>query len=255
MQNHIGIAVLVHVQVPDKSSGSKQSSVNKTNAKYPLKRKILEIRLSTSHFDLEEFAMYRRYQTKVHKDKTVRESSYKRFLVDTPLVVAPPPPPQKKKSGDNTVPPCGFGSFHQQDRIDGKLVAVGVVDILPKCLSSKYLFWDPDHSFLSLGKYTALKEIDWVKKTQQHRPRKKGHSSVILLQIFAFVFGCTRYEWEAHIAQCPVERVYMALKSNFLHGHGFTLKRRSGDSVRLNGLKLKENAGNGPLSKLQCSVQ
>jgi arginyl-tRNA---protein transferase len=128
MQNHIGIAVLVHVQVPDKSSGSKQSSVNKTNAKYPLKRKILEIRLSTSHFDLEEFAMYRRYQTKVHKDKTVRESSYKRFLVDTPIVFVPP------KSGDNTVPPCGFGSFHQQDRIDGKLVVVGVVGILPKGL-------------------------------------------------------------------------------------------------------------------------
>lgn len=30
----------------------------------------------------------------------------------------------------------------------------------------------------------------------------------------------------------------LALKSNFLHG--FTLKRKSGDSVWLNGLKLKE---------------
>ncbi len=28
-------------------------------------------------------------------------------------------------------------------RNTGRLVAVGVVDILPKCLSSKYLFWDP----------------------------------------------------------------------------------------------------------------
>ena len=25
----------------------------------------------------------------------------------------------------------------------GVLVAVGVVDVLPRCLSSKYLFWDP----------------------------------------------------------------------------------------------------------------
>jgi arginyl-tRNA--protein-N-Asp/Glu arginylyltransferase len=25
----------------------------------------------------------------------------------------------------------------------GRLVAVGVVDVLPRCLSSKYLFWDP----------------------------------------------------------------------------------------------------------------
>jgi hypothetical protein len=30
----------------------------------------------------------------------------------------------------------GYGSFHQHYRIDGKLVAVGVVDILPHCLVS-----------------------------------------------------------------------------------------------------------------------
>ena len=29
-----------------------------------------------------------------------------------------------------------YGSYHQLYRIDGKLVAVGVVDILPKCLVS-----------------------------------------------------------------------------------------------------------------------
>jgi arginine-tRNA-protein transferase len=29
-----------------------------------------------------------------------------------------------------------YGSFHQHYRIDGKLVAVGVVDILPHCLVS-----------------------------------------------------------------------------------------------------------------------
>jgi len=37
-----------------------------------------------------------------------------------------------------------------------------VVDILPKCLSSKYFFWDPDFALLSLGKYGALEEIEWV---------------------------------------------------------------------------------------------
>jgi arginine-tRNA-protein transferase len=134
MQNHT--SVVVPAQASDKASRSKQSAVNKISAKHPQKRKSLEIRMSTSHFDQEEFVLYRKYQTKVHKEKTVTESSYRRFLVDTPIVFVPP------KSGDNTVPPCGFGSFHQQYRIDGKLVAVGVVDILPKCLSSKYLFWD-----------------------------------------------------------------------------------------------------------------
>ncbi|XP_021303425.1 arginyl-tRNA--protein transferase 2 isoform X2 [Sorghum bicolor] len=194
MQNHTSF--VVPVQTSDKSSGSKQSSVNKTNTKYPLKRKILEIRLSTSHFDPEEFALYRRYQTKVHKEKTVTESSYKRFLVDTPIVFVPP------KSGDNSVPPCGFGSFHQQYRIDGKLVAVGVVDILPKCLSSKYLFWDPDLSFLSLGKYTALKEIDWVKTTHEHCP------SLQYYYLGYYIHSCNKMRYKAAYRPsellCPV---------------------------------------------------
>ena len=40
---------------------------------------------------------------------------------------------------------------------------VGVVDILPHSLSAKYLFYDPDYAFLSLGTYTALREIDFVR--------------------------------------------------------------------------------------------
>ena len=46
-----------------------------------------------------------------------------------------------------------YGSYHQLYRLDGRLVAVGVVDILPSGLSSVYLFYDPDEKLLSLGKY------------------------------------------------------------------------------------------------------
>lgn len=49
-------------------------------------------------------------------------------------------------------------------------MAVGVVDILPHCLSSKYLFWDPDLAPLSLGKFSALKEIEWVQNVQRACP-------------------------------------------------------------------------------------
>ncbi|KAK6929463.1 N-end aminoacyl transferase, N-terminal [Dillenia turbinata] len=129
------------------------------------KRQRLEIRLKRSSFDPQEFALYGRYQMKVHNDppERVTESSYRRFLVDTPLVFVQP-------TSDGTVPPSGFGSFHQQYLIDGQLVAVGVIDILPKCLSSKYLFWDPDLAFLSLGKFTALQEINWVIENEVHCP-------------------------------------------------------------------------------------
>ncbi|KAL6841465.1 hypothetical protein ACP4OV_028608 [Aristida adscensionis] len=182
-------------QASDKSRSSKQSSV-KNNGRNLQKTRKLEIRMRTSHFDPEEFALYQRYQTKVHKEKTVTESSYRSFLVDTPIVFVPP------KSGDNTVPPCGFGSFHQQYRIDGKLVAVGVVDILPKCLSSKYLFWDPDLAFLSLGKYTALKEIDWVKTTQEHCP------SLQYYYLGYYIHSCNKMRYKAAYRPsellCPV---------------------------------------------------
>ena len=51
----------------------------------------------------------------------------------------------------------GYGSFHQQYLLDGKIICVGVLDILPSLVSSKYLYYDPDYEFLNLGKYSALR--------------------------------------------------------------------------------------------------
>ena len=43
--------------------------------------------------------------------------------------------------------------------MDGKLIAVGVLDILPHCISSVYFYYDTDYSCLSLGKYSALRFV------------------------------------------------------------------------------------------------
>lgn len=56
----------------------------------------------------------------------------------------------------------GFGSFHQCYYLDEKLIAVSVIDILPECVSAVYFFYDPDYSVLSLGKYSAQREIALV---------------------------------------------------------------------------------------------
>ena len=56
----------------------------------------------------------------------------------------------------------GCGSFHQQYWLDGKLIGVGVIDILPRCLSSVYFFYDPDYHFLSLGTYASLRYLKCV---------------------------------------------------------------------------------------------
>ncbi|XP_065630460.1 arginyl-tRNA--protein transferase 1 isoform X3 [Quercus suber] len=165
---------------------SKKCCLKRSSEQSPPKKRTLEIRLNRSSFDEEEFALYKKYQIKVHDDTPdhVTESSYRRFLVDTPLVFVPP-------TSDGTVPPCGFGSFHQQYLIDGRLVAVGVIDILPKCLSSKYLFWDPDFAFLSLGKYSALQEIGWVRENQIHCPSLKYY------YLGYYIHSCSKMRYKA----------------------------------------------------------
>lgn len=177
-----------NVPVPNKSRMKHDTGGNRLlgSEHCQVKRRKLEIRLNRSSFDPEEFALYRKYQLKVHNDKphNVTENSYRRFLVDTPLLEVSP-------TGDNTVPPCGFGSFHQQYLIDGQLVAVGVIDILPNCLSSKYLFWDPDFAFLSLGKYSAIQEIGWVKENQVYCP------SLQYYYLGYYIHSCNKMRYKA----------------------------------------------------------
>lgn len=67
------------------------------------------------------------------------------------------------KKADDT-PTEGYGSFHYQYYLDGILIAVGVIDILPECVSSVYFYYDPAYSFLSLGTYASLREIALVRQ-------------------------------------------------------------------------------------------
>ncbi|GKV28311.1 hypothetical protein SLEP1_g37381 [Rubroshorea leprosula] len=177
------------VTLPEESatgSGSKSSlSISKCFIN-PQGTKKLEIRLKRSSFDREEYELYERYQIKVHNDSPdhVTESLYMGFLVETPLIFVQP-------SNDGLVPPCGFGSFHQQYLIDGQLVAFGVIDILPRCLSSKYLIWDPDYAFLSLGKYSAIQEIGWVKENQVSCP------SLQYYYLGYYIYSCSKMRYKA----------------------------------------------------------
>ncbi|CAN7069478.1 hypothetical protein IGI04_041915 [Brassica rapa subsp. trilocularis] len=159
------------------------------HAKKDSRKLKLEMRLKRSSFDPEEHELYKRYQLKVHNDNPshVVESSYRRFLVDSPLIYVQP----LGENDEKVVPPCGFGSFHQQYRVDGRLVAVGVVDILPKCLSSVYLFWDPDYAFLSLGKYSAIQEINWVRENQARCP------SLEYYYLGYYIHSCSKMRYKA----------------------------------------------------------
>jgi arginine-tRNA-protein transferase len=42
-------------------------------------------------------------------------------------------------------------------------MGISVIDILPSCVSSVYFIWDPDWAWVSLGKWSALREVALVK--------------------------------------------------------------------------------------------
>ncbi|WFD44065.1 arginyltransferase [Malassezia psittaci] len=50
----------------------------------------------------------------------------------------------------------------------GRLIAVGVLDILPHCVSSVYFFYDPDYSHWQLGKISALNEIALARRLNRN---------------------------------------------------------------------------------------
>nr|XP_058154241.1 arginyl-tRNA--protein transferase 1 isoform X16 [Dasypus novemcinctus] len=116
----------------------------------------LEVRLVPVSFEDPEFkstfsqsfSLYVKYQMTVHQD---------------------PPDECGKTEAENPPngPDYGYGSFHQQYWLDGKIIAVGVIDILPYCVSSVYLYYDPDYSYLSLGVYSALREIAFTRQLHE----------------------------------------------------------------------------------------
>ncbi|XP_065602469.1 arginyl-tRNA--protein transferase 1 isoform X4 [Cyrtonyx montezumae] len=130
----------------------------------------LEVRLVPVSFEDPQFkssfnqsaTLFAKYQMAVHKDTPSEcgENEFTRFLCDSPLEAENPP----------NGPECGYGSFHQQYWLDGKIIAVGVIDILPYCVSSVYLYYDPDYSFLSLGVYSALREIAFTRQLHEKAP-------------------------------------------------------------------------------------
>ena len=48
--------------------------------------------------------------------------------------------------------PLNYGSYHQLYRLDGVLVAMGVIDILPNCVSSVYFMYEKKWEKFSFGK-------------------------------------------------------------------------------------------------------
>jgi arginine-tRNA-protein transferase len=115
---------------------------------------------------LEKFKLYQKYQEEIHHDPHNAPSSFRNFLVDSPLVVGSSsysvsslilgeyikrePIPYTMQSPPHL--PKEYGSYHQLYRLDGQLIAMAVIDILPSCVSSVYFMYDKQWEKFSFGK-------------------------------------------------------------------------------------------------------
>ena len=77
------------------------------------------------------YALFASYQKSVHReaDSDVSRSGFKRFLCSGFTRSTESRNGQEKK----------IGSYHQCYRLNSRLVAIGVLDLLPHCVSSVYL--------------------------------------------------------------------------------------------------------------------
>jgi len=150
----------------------------------------------------ESYNVYKKYQMTIHNDTEWQCSrhQYTNFLCNSSLV------PGKNNSGKYR-----FGSFHQQYLLDGKIFAVGVIDILPSSISSVYLYYDPDFAFLSPGTLTALFEIAFTRKLQNEEfPKLKDY------YMGFYIHSCPkmRYKGQYHPSYllCPVTYQWIPIK-------------------------------------------
>ncbi|KAI4260150.1 MAG: hypothetical protein LQ352_000415 [Teloschistes flavicans] len=110
-----------------------------------------EVNLEADFFTEEKYVLFENYQYHVHKEgpNQVSREGFKRFLCFGMGQT------QRLHNGRRQA----LGSYHQCYRLDGRLVAMGVLDLLPECVSSVYLIYHQDVKEWSFGKLSALREI------------------------------------------------------------------------------------------------
>lgn len=168
----------------------------------------LQVRLALAGTSDEKYQLFRKYQAKVHgesEDDISSEKGFCRFLVDSSLSLTWPSTGEplnesqetqwRAKSFDLAQLPdeLPYGNYHQEYRLDGKLIAVGVLDILPKCVSSVYVFYDPEYNDWELGKVSALQEIALTKRLG----RLKGMEDTAYYYMGFYIHTCQKMKYKA----------------------------------------------------------
>lgn len=175
----------------------------------------------------DEHAVMVKYQKAVHKEslKEWTMPRYCDFLVSTPLITEPLQNYDYLSStsddNDDTFSkdvcddsssdcilvkppelPTAFGTYHCSYYLDDKLIAVGVLDVLPKCITTVYFFYNPEFAFLNLGVYSALIEISMVRRMCNHfvraprTTRRTSENKLIYYYLGFYVHECKKMHYK-----------------------------------------------------------
>ncbi|KAJ3072020.1 Arginyl-tRNA--protein transferase 1 [Podochytrium sp. JEL0797] len=177
----------------------------------------LEVKIVRSTFEEDTFELYSRYQMLVHNDppEKIKRSGFTNFLVDSPLTFISPEeilhqsPSSTKTLGDFP----GYGSFHQKYYLNGTLIAVSVVDILPSCVSAVYFMYDPASPLvksLSMGVYSGLRECALAKQFSHVLPDLKFY------YMGFYIHSCSKMRYKAQFRPseltCPKMHVWVPVE-------------------------------------------
>ncbi|TEA16056.1 Arginyl-tRNA--protein transferase 1 [Colletotrichum sidae] len=111
------------------------------------------VTLEDDDFTEEKYCVYENYQRVVHKESSsdITRHGFRRFLCESPV--------QRKSMTTADGKQLKLGSYHQCYRLEGKLVAIGVLDLLPQCVSAVYFLYHESIHKYAPGKLGAIREI------------------------------------------------------------------------------------------------
>ena len=109
------------------------------------------VTLELDNYTEEKFHLFENYQRIVHKEGPgdISRQGFHRFLCSSPVRRSTETVNGKERE---------LGSYHQCYRLDGRLLAIAVLDLLPDAVSAVYFLYHEDLHKWSPGKLSALRE-------------------------------------------------------------------------------------------------
>lgn len=191
--------------------------------KHQLEIKMLQVESKKSiALRKDEHEILMNYQDKIHNESMSYwdMAKYCDFLVDTPLFVEPLDQhydylDNNQEPIDDTFAkkayeyesesdyilvkppnlPTAYGTYHCTYHLDDKLIACGVLDVLPTCITTAYFFYDTNYSKLNLGYYSALVEISMIRRMAQHY-RGDAPNKLVDYNIGYYVHECPKMHYK-----------------------------------------------------------